>query len=191
MKMQAARLDDVLARLDLPAETAGLVSGCRDAATAFLILEEKGLLLEAAKLAAHALPKREAVWWACMCARHTAPKDQAQAERELIVAAELWVRKPTDENRRAAFALAQKAGFSSAEAWAAMAAFWSGESMSPPDQPAVPPPADATGRAVAGVVGLAAVRSHPEWYSARLARFLNSARDIAGGGSGHLGPEDA
>ncbi len=191
MKMRAARLDEVLARLDLPAEAAGLVSGCKDAAAAFLILKEKGLLLDAAKWAAHALPKREAVWWACMCARHTAPRDQTQAERELVVAAELWVRKPSDENRRAAFALAQKAGFASAEAWTAMAAFLSGESMSPPDQPAVPPPADAAGRAVAGVVALAAVRGRPERHSARLARFLDSASDIANGGPGHLDPEDA
>jgi hypothetical protein len=191
MKMQAARLDEVLARLDLSAETAGLVSGCKDTAAAFLVLEQKGLLLEATKWAAHALPRREAVWWACMCIRHTAPKEQTQAERELVVAAELWVRKPSDENRRAAFALGQKVGFTSAEALIAMAVFLSGESLSPLDQPAVPPPADAAGRAVAGVVALAAVRGRPERHAARLARFLDSASDIANGGPGHLGPEDA
>ncbi|MBU6499073.1 MAG: hypothetical protein KGJ41_01730 [Rhodospirillales bacterium] len=189
MKMQSARVQDVLARLDLPVATAGLVAGCPDSGAAFLALEEKGLLVDAAKWAAHALPKREAVWWACMCARHTAAANQPEAERALVEAAEQWVRKPTDEQRRAAFALAQEAGFTSPEAWAAVAAFWSGESMSPPGQPPVPPPADAVGRAVAGAVTLASVRLHPERYAARLARFLQSAREIAQGAAGQIGPE--
>ncbi|MCW3473904.1 DUF6931 family protein [Limobrevibacterium gyesilva] len=190
MKMQAARIDDVLARLDLPAPTSALLAGCEDAAAAFVALEAKGLLADASKWAAHALPKREAVWWACMCTRHTAPADQPAAERGLVQAAEQWVRKPTDENRRAAFALAQEAGFTTPEAWAAVAAFWSGESMSPLGQPVVPPPPDAAGRAVAGAVALAAVRIHPERHADRLTKFLQSARDIAGGGPGHIGPEE-
>lgn len=190
MKMQTAKLDVVLARLDLPEPAVGLVSGCKDAAGAFAVLEEKGMLVDAAKLAAHALPVREAVWWACMCARHTAPPDQPEGERGLVQAAEQWVRKPSDEQRRAGFALAQAAGFTSPEAWAAVAAFWSGDSMSPPGQPVVPPPPDAAGRAVAGAIALAAVRCKPERYSARLKRFLLSARDIAGGGPGHIGPEE-
>jgi hypothetical protein len=189
-KMQAARIEDVLARLDLPPETAGLLSGCKDSISAFLLLQEKGLLVDATKFAAHALPKREAVWWACMCSRHTAPAGQKEAELALLQAAEQWVRRPSDEQRRSAFALAQSSGFGSPEAWAAVAAFWSGDSMSPPDQPAVPPPPDAVGRAVAGAVALASVRVRPERHAQRLARFLESARDIASGGPGQLGPEE-
>jgi hypothetical protein len=190
-KLRIAKLADVLPRLDLAPPTAALLAGCPDAAAAFLLLQERGIPVDACKLAAHALPGREAVWWACMCARHTAPAEPAAAAQALLTAAELWVRKPTDENRRAAFALALESGFQSPEAWAAVAAFWNGDSMSPLGQPVVPPPPDAPGRAVAGAVALASVRDHPERHGHRLARFLDSARDIAGGGTGHIGHEDA
>jgi hypothetical protein len=191
LKMKSAKPDEVQARADLPEPAAALLAGCADSAAAFAALEDQGLLADAAKWAAHALPRREAVWWACMCARHTAPADQPDAERALLQAAELWVRKPSDENRRAAFQLVQNTGFTTPEAWAAVAAFWSGDSMSPLGQPVVPPPPDAAGRAVSGSVTLAALRVKPERQDKRLARFLESARDIADGGSGQIGSEDS
>jgi hypothetical protein len=50
----------------------------------------------------------------------------------------------------------------------------------------VPPAPHLTGTAVAGSVNLAAVRGDPLRCDARLARFLESARDIASGGAGRL-----
>src|SRR5262249_48413325 len=143
-------------------------------------LEEAGLLIEAAKLVAHALPAREAVWWACACSRHTAPSGAHPAtEAAIRTAAEEWVRHPTDEPRRAAMKEAEKAGFGSPEAWAAVGAFWSGDSMAPPDAPKVPPQPHFPGLAVAGSVALAAVRGQAARRDARLKHFLASARDIA------------
>ena len=81
---------------------------------------------------------------------------------------------------------AQLAGCTSPEAWAAVAAFWSGDSMSPPDQPKVPPAPHLTGVAVAGAVILASVRPDPNGQPDRLQQFLHSARDIARGGAGHI-----
>jgi hypothetical protein len=140
-------------------------------------------------LFAHALPKREAVWWACMCARHTAPEALAAADRASREAAEVWVRRQTEDARRAAMDNAQQSGFGSPETWAAVAAFWSGDSLSPPDQPKVPPAPHLTGTAVAGAVQLASVRGDPARQRTRLAAFLHSAREIAAGGAGRLEPE--
>lgn len=183
-----APLAEILPRLELPEEAAPLMAGVERATDALDRLAAGGFLVEAVKLVAHALPKREAVWWACMCARHTAPAEPMLAD--LCAAAEAWVRKQTDEARRAAFDLAQAEGLQTPEAWAAVGAFWAGDSMSPPDAPKVPPAPHLCGTAVAGSVNLAAVRRDPLRREARLRRFLDSARDIAVGGAGRLPPED-
>ena len=84
---------------------------------------------------------------------------------------------------------AETTGFGSAEAWAAVAAFWSGDSMAPPEAPKVPPQPHFTGLAVAGSVALAAARGPAVRRDDRLARFLTSAKDIAAGGAGRLEAE--
>lgn len=181
-------LPELVGRISAPPEALAAITGAARVPDAIERLGAAGFLLEAAKLTAHALPKREAVWWACMCARHTMPADAPAALGELCAAAEAWVRQQTDESRRSAFDMAQALGLDTPEAWAAVGAFWSGDSMAPPDVPKVPPAPHLTGTAVAGSVNLAAVRGDPLKRDARLARFLQSARDIAAGGAGRLPP---
>jgi hypothetical protein len=188
-KVQPLELPALIARAELSPEAGPKIVGCTSAADALAGLEAAGLQLDAVRLFAHALPRREAVWWACMCARHTAPADLPEADRAALDAAEVWVRRQTDETRRAAMDKAQAAGMRTPETWAAVAAFWSGDSMSPPDQPKVPPAPHFTAKAVIGAVQLASVRGHPTRQPARLAAFLKSARDIAAGGAGRLEPE--
>lgn len=190
VKLVDSNLEEVRKRLDLPPEANTLLDGCAATAEALERLEGRGFLIEATRLLAHALPKREATWWACMCAHHTAPADLPELDRTAVTQAEQWVRRQSDEPRRAAFAAAQQAGFNSPEAWAAVAAFWSGDSMSPIGQPAVPPADYLTGTAVSGAIALAAVRAKPERQKDRLARFLDSAHNIAAGGPGRLPPEE-
>jgi hypothetical protein len=189
-KLAAALPDAVRAHLDLSAEGAQAVAGVPDTLSALAALEARGLALDAIRLLAHALPRREAVWWACMCARHTGPVPPPAAA-QCLEAAELWVRRPADDTRRAAYARAEAAGFASPEAWACAAAFFSGESMSPAGQPAVPPAPHFAGLAVAGAVTLASVRERPARQPQRLGAFIASARQIAAGGTGRLEPETA
>ena len=153
-------------------------------------LESGGFLVEAARLMAHALPKREAVWWACMCAFHTAPPDLPENDRLARELAESWVRQQTDKLRREGMTKAEAGDFATPEAWAAVAAFWSGDSMAPEGQAAVPPAPHLCGTAVAGAIVLAAVRGDPIRQPARLKRFLESGRNIATGGPGRLPPEE-
>jgi hypothetical protein len=175
----------------LPAPAAAVVKDCRLVSEALDLLEGAGFLLEATRLLAYALPKREAVWWACMCAAHTAPPDLPEADRLAREAAELWVRQPGEKNRRAAALLAEATTMDHPEPWTTVAVFWSGETIGPEDLPAVPPPPHMTGKAVAGTIYIAAVRGDPMRESARLKRFLESGRNIAAGGPGRLPPEEA
>jgi hypothetical protein len=188
-KLAGVELASVLSRAALPAETQVSLRGCTEIGDALVRLEAAGFATEAVRVMAHALPKREAVWWACMCALHTAPPDLPEADRLARETAELWVRQQKDEQRRAAFAHAEASGFQTPEAWSAVAAFWSGDSMSPVDLPAVPPAPHLTGTAVAGSVALAGVRGDVKRQAARLKRFLESGRNIAAGGPGRMGPE--
>ena len=185
----AADLAAVRAEAGLGPAAAAAIEGFAAVPEAIARLEAAAMPAEAARLAAFALPRREAVWWACMCARHTLPATPSAAAAALLEATEAWVRRPRDEARRAAMALAEVGPMDTPEAWAAIGAFWSGESMAPPGVPAVPPAPHLAGTAVAGAVALAAVRGDARRQAARLARFLGSARDIAAGGAGRLEPE--
>jgi len=137
----------------LTAETAGEVCGrfpLGDPARALLAegmaieafldrLLEAEHYVDAARSLAHALPKREAVWWACRSARRASgPKPGPEVEAALR-AAEAWVVEPTEENRRPAMAAAEAATFATPAGCAAVSAFWSGGSLAPPAAPVVPP----------------------------------------------------
>lgn len=183
-------LAQVMPHLQLDEHGRSALAGCKNAVEALDRLEQAGLLVEATRLVAHALPAREAVWWACACSRHTAASgNDPEQEAKVRSAAEEWVRKQTDEHRRAAMKEAETAGFGSPEAWAAVGAFWSGDSMAPPEAPKVPPQPHFPGLAVAGSVALAAVRGPAARRDDRLTRFLASAKDIATGGAGRLEAE--
>ncbi len=190
MNKLSGELSRVLPHLQLDAQATTALAGCDNSLEALDRLEQAGLLIEATRLVAHALPAREAVWWACACSRHTSPSGANPAtETTIRDAAEEWVRRQTDEHRRTAMKAAETAGFGSPEAWAAVAAFWSGDSMAPPEAPKVPPQPHFTGLAVAGAVALAAVRGQASRREARLRGFLVSAKDIAAGGVGRIEAE--
>lgn len=185
-KLATVDIAGILPRCDMPQEALALVNGQRDALDIIQALTEAGFLIEASRLYAHALPKRESVWWACMCAAHTAPGGATPDDVKMRELAENWVRQQSDEIRRTNMESAKRAGFNSPESWAAVAAFWSGDSVTPPNTPPVPAPPHLTGVAVAGAVALAAVRGKPNRQAERLALFLQSAHDIAFGGQGRL-----
>ncbi len=126
------------------------------------LLMEKSLYPEAVRFVAHALPKREAVWWGWVCARRAAGENPAPKIKSALDATERWIAQPTDENRRAAMAAAQKAEVGTAAGCAGLAAFFSGGSLAPPEAPAVPPGEFLTAKAVAGAVIFAALGKEPE-----------------------------
>src|SRR5262245_7840565 len=117
---------------------------------------------DAVRFVAHALPKREAVWWAWVCARRTATLDPAGKIQGALDATERWIAQPTEENRRAAYAAGEVAEFSTGAGCTGMAVFFSGGSLAPPNCPAVPPGDFLTAKAVAGAVIFAAIATEPE-----------------------------
>src|ERR1700751_2754793 len=59
------------------------------------LLVEKNLFADAVRFLAHALPKREAVWWGWVCARRADP-DPTPVTKAALAATEAWIAQPTD-----------------------------------------------------------------------------------------------
>jgi hypothetical protein len=133
---------------------------------------------DAVRFLAHALPKREAVWWAWVSARKAAGAEPSPAIKNALEATEQWIMQPTEENRRRALVAGEAAEFGTAAGCAALAAFMTSGSMSPPENPVVPPPEFMTAKAVAGSVTLAAV-SKPDQMKAQFADFVKIGLEVA------------
>jgi hypothetical protein len=143
---------------------------------AALIEAEKPV--EAITFLAHALPTREAVWWAWSCARRASGEDPPEEIRASLEATGAWISDPTDARRRAAYELAQKADMATPAGCAGAAVFFSGGSMGPPDQPEMPPGEYMAAKAIAGAVLLAAA-SDPAEAEVRLETYLRGGMDVA------------
>jgi len=147
-------------------------------------LIEKTFYTDAIMFLAAGLSKRESTWWACVCTRCALTDKSSESDVKALALAETWVYKPTQENCRLALPAAEATGFKTAAGWSAMAAFWSGENISPVEDALVPPPGDLTGKAVNGAVLLAAAQAEPTKVVENQQLFINIAIDIASGGDG-------
>ncbi len=151
----------------------------------FAVLITAGEQVTAIRYLAVALPRREAVWWACAVARRFPAPAPLPEEEACWAVAEAWVYEPGDAQRRATYAPAKALDFSTAGAYAALGAYWSGGSLAPPETALVIPPGDAlTGSAVGASVILSCVPGPASEISHRHETALAMGFDIANGGSG-------
>jgi hypothetical protein len=176
-----------------------LAARAADPDTLLAALAEAGKHPEAVRLVASALPKREAVWWAWVSARHAAqtaaeapgagspPAGAAApsagvvppAVQHALAAVERWIAHPDDANRRTAFAAAQAATAETPVGCAGFAVFFSGGSLAAPEVPfMVPPPPGACWQLVAGAITLAAMQGPPAHMATRFAGHLAQGVEI-------------
>ncbi|MFO0880582.1 MAG: hypothetical protein U0840_24815 [Gemmataceae bacterium] len=116
------------------------------------------------KFLAAALPKREAIWWGCLCL-HQAGHDREPADAAMMAAIMRWVQEPTEARRKEAEKLTpgeNPLGF------LLRAVLWTGGSLAPAGAPEVAPGPQLPAKGVSGAVLLAAVLGPPE---ATLDRF--------------------
>ena len=143
------------------------------------VMSAKELFPQAVRFLAHALPRRECVWWAWVCARKATSAEAPAAVRAALDATERWIVQPTEDNRRAAMQHAYAADLGTPAGCAALAAFFSGGSMGPPQAPPVPPGEFMTAKAAAGGISLAAVAKEPERAAERFREFLGLGLEVA------------
>ena len=170
----------VARRCPLSAEATALLTDTLTARKYLTHLIDNELYHDAVRFLAYALPKREAVWWGCLCVRHALEQNATKEGAAALDAAEKWVKDPTEEHRRAARGAAEPAGFDHPAGCIALGAFCTGN-LAEPNAPVKPAEDHLTGQGVAGAVLLAAV-----WNGAGLARrhyrdFLTHGIDLANG----------
>ena len=168
--------------LQLPPDHRDLVNVIDDPAALLWRLGQLSLWTQSIRLLAYALPEREAVWWSCMCVRHTAPI-LPEPEQLAVAAAEAWVRRPEKATRHEAALAASAPGYAAPGAWSALGAVWSQRERLLPDL--------CGGRGAATAVTRSAARGGPKRVQERLRRFVISGVDVGNGGAGRLPPDEA
>ncbi len=136
--------------------------------------------MDAVAFLAHALPRREAVWWAFTCARAAAGETPEPAVGAALEAARAWITQPTEANRRAAFQAAEAVGLDTPAGAVAAAAFLSGQTLGPEDGPPVPPDQHAGAKVIVGAIALAALALAPDEDPApAMKEFLGRGLELA------------
>jgi hypothetical protein len=122
-----------------------------------------GCEVDAVKFLAHALPRREAVWWGCMVVRLIAGASlpPGSAPDAALRAASRWVVDPSKPNERASGQAGKAAGDGTPAGCLALAAYWNGGDIGPPGAPEVAPEPRITAMSVANGVLLAVFQSPP------------------------------
>ena len=128
---------------------------------------------------AHALPRREAVWWAWLCARAAAGEKPPASVVVSLEATKTWIAEPTDPHRRAALDAAEVAGIGTPAGCAGLAAFLCGETLGPAEAPPAPPGEYAAAKAIGGSINLAAVADTGRDIGARYAEFVKQGLELA------------
>lgn len=130
------------------------------------------LYLDAIDFLAHALPKREAVWWGALCWQLAEEGSVSEARRQAAHAAVKWVLDPSDRNCADCLPAAEAAGLNTPAGLIAVGAFWSGPTMTPAPLPVVPPKPTMTNQTVAAAIKQAALPGGPEVVRKRQRQFL-------------------
>lgn len=184
VKVEATTAQALLQHIDISDE--GRPSLVPDTApeVSILRLMESGCFADAIKLLALGLPKRESVWWACLCSRDIQTPGTDENNMKALVATESWVKKPSEERRLICKQLGEATGHKTPASWAATAASWCHGSLSGPGEPTIEPPSHLYAHAVAGSVILAAAMSDPVNPEQAFDRYLQQGLNLARGGSG-------
>jgi hypothetical protein len=180
-RFTSGKAADICQRFPLSEPAAALMTGDLTPKRYLDLLTENNLYGDATRVLAHGLPKRDAIRWACLCLREVLGTNASPKTSSALETAEKWVKNPSEENRRAGLPAAEVAGFSTPAGLIALAAFWSGGSLTPPDAPVVPPADHMTGEGVAGAVLLAGNGAPPDDVPKRQRRFLGLGLGVING----------
>lgn len=184
VKVAAINAGELMAHFELEDEAVEVLHPELNPQGGVMALVQSECYIDAIKLLAHCLPKREAVWWACLATRQTQTPETDELNAAALIAAESWAKKPTEENRLRCKGLAEKTRYETPASWAATAASWSTGSMSEPGEPEVNPPEYLYAHAVAGSVSLAGGLVNQDDPAEGMLQFINMGINLAEGGNG-------
>jgi len=183
-KIIAEHARDVVDASDITDPSAALLTEDITPGEFIQALVKARLWLDAARVLAYALPRREALWWACLCAEGMEAVRSEKSEQFSLAAAEKWVYEPSDKHRADAYISAQKCKGSSGGLMCALAAAMSEESLPFEGDQVIEFDATAFPGLVFAVIVLAADEGEENLMDQRLQQYLAIGEDIARGGRG-------
>jgi hypothetical protein len=150
------------------------------------MLSQKKLLVDAIRYLAIALPRREAIWWACATRRRFFTFNNNDLnEQKAWDLVEDWVYNPIEEHRLKSHAIAEELEFKTPGAYGAMSVFWSGGNIAPAGAgQVIPPGPNLTGTAVGASILLMCAKGNPQGAEERQQAALDIGLDVAYGGNG-------
>lgn len=184
VRVPAANVGEITAHFELDGRAAEVLHPQLNPAGGVQALVDAECYYDAIKLLAHGLPKREAVWWACLAARQVLTPQTDEANVQALIAAEAWAKKPSEDTRLRCRELARKTRYETPFSWVATAASWSTGSLAAPGEPEVAPPDYLYAHAVAGCVTLAGGLLNANDPADGMRRFIRQGINLAEGGNG-------
>jgi hypothetical protein len=136
---------------------------------------------DAVRFQTFSLPKREAVWWACLCLRSVSDPMRKPKQAEALKAVVRWVLDPSEEHRQAAGKAGKAATFGVPIGAIAMSVFFSGGSIMPPGEPVIPPDPVLTANILTGTIAGLIGEVPPEKAKPTLLSFIALGIGVATG----------
>ena len=183
-KIHHLQAKDLTDHFDLEDHNLQYLDDEQSATELFEILLSNNQYIDAVKLLSHALPNREAVWWACICAKQHVKENSDELSFQSLCAAEKWVYDPSEKNRRITEYFAEKGKYETAAAWLSAAAFWSGDSIVAENEPKVAPAKYLYAHAVAGSILMSVSSEENDDFDDVFKKYLEHGINIASGGNG-------
>ena len=131
---------------------------------------------DAIRFLAFWLPKPMAVGWAVSCLDSIFGDTLAAKDKTALERARAWAAEPDEARRRAAEAAAEATNYEGPAAFVALAAFWSGGSLTPPEMAVVPPGEHLTAQAILAALLMAAPHGNPALAADRYRAFLQDGK---------------
>ena len=154
-------LMELCERVDLEKKSIEILEPEYSIADFIQALNEQSQSLDAIRLLSAWMVPKKSIFWAWKCVKELSAHELSEDEVDALNAVSTWLSESTDENRRKAKLLAEKADFATAASWVAAAVFWSGGSIADPDMPEVPVDETLLGKAVATTMLMLATKGDP------------------------------
>jgi hypothetical protein len=167
--------------LELSAEIQEMAKTSADADELIDQLAADEHYLDALRLRGYLLPKRDAVWWGCLCVRDELDEPLPENQLAACAAAVAWVTDPTEARRRDCERASDAAGSNGPGGLLAISAFWSDGSIGPASAPEVPPDERLTCQGLAAALVIAAYLGDSTKVNERMTAFFDKGKQVAAG----------
>ena len=163
----ASTAAQALEGLELPIESRALLTPAMNPESFLAALDQAARLQDALLFLCHAMPRTEAIRWACDCARSVADKDSSAELPGALITADAWVANPNDSGLETANKIAEQSKFSGIAGLLSIAVIHSQQDF---DHlaPEFRPPGDMATRAICGVIMLTVALEGPKNQEKRL-----------------------